>query len=115
MRNNMKLVKIAYHRNGVMGQGFYAVAFKFLDDGICHNMIATVFGPDPENSGEVQPCNGHLAVLDADCAAAGLLDRPQNKWRDDHFEPQLRQWIACWLLDDVIRIQALVPDEALAA
>ena len=93
---NMKLTAIAYHRNGVTGAGFYAIAFTNREGNRTHRMVATVFGADDDaHYGRVAPCNGQVAVLDADLAAAGQVGRDdKNTWRGDNYEPQLRQWIA---------------------
>jgi hypothetical protein len=88
----MKLTALAYQPNGVMGEGFWAVAFTWrrgLHKPI--NMVATVFESNEHDAAEVHPCTGRLAVLDATLAAIGLVSA---KWRGDDFEPQLRQWIA---------------------
>lgn len=103
---NMRLVKIAYHRNGLMGEGFHAVAFRYRFEGKERRMIATVFSSHEPDPGDVHPCTGRLAVLDADYSATGLLDYPLNQWRGDDFEPQLRQWIATWA-EDQARANAL--------
>jgi len=91
----MKLKALAYHRNGVNGEGFWAVAFtwrgglkKPLD------MVATVFESTEHDGLEVHPCTGRLAVLDAILASRGTVSNRFNGWRGDDFEPQLRQWIA---------------------
>lgn len=91
----MKLKTLAYHRNGVNGDGFWAVAFtwrgglkKPLD------MVATVFESNEHDGLEVHPCTGRLAVLDAGLASRGVVSTRFNGWRGDDFEPQLRQWIA---------------------
>ena len=88
----MKLTALAYHRNGVAGEGFWAVAFTWRS-GLRKpiNMVATVFESNEHDAAEVHPCTGHLAVLDATLAALGLV---KARWRGDDFEPQLRQWIA---------------------
>jgi hypothetical protein len=101
---NMRLVKIAFHRNGLMGEGFHAVAFRYRFEGQERRMIATVFSAYEPDSGEVHPCTGRLAVLDADYSASGLLDVPLNQWRGDDFEPQIRQWIATWAEGEAQRV-----------
>ena len=90
----LRLRAIAYHRNGVGGRGFYAIAFRDPSVPGKRNMIATVFETDEAEDGAVQPCTGMLAVLDADLAACGMLQAGVNTWRGDLYEPQLRQWIA---------------------
>ena len=101
---NMKLTKIAYHRNGVGGIGFYAVAFRYREGGKNRCMIATVKGSDVA-PGEVHPCTGDLTVLDAVLAAQGIIDYPENRWRGDDFEPLRRQWIAQWSEDETRRLE----------
>lgn len=77
----MKLKSIAYHRNSVTGEPFYAIAFTDQKQ----DLIATVFLFGDE------PCPGRVAVLNADCFGIGT-NAP--RYRGDHYEPQLRQWIA---------------------
>ncbi|MGD0109558.1 MAG: hypothetical protein ABSC06_36855 [Rhodopila sp.] len=100
----MKLIRIAYHRNGVMGAGFHAVAFRYRYEGTDRRMVAAVFSTVELEPGQAHPCNGRLAVLYADYAATGLLESPLNKWRGDDFEPQLRQWIAIWEQDQAAAV-----------
>jgi hypothetical protein len=88
---NMKLISLAYHRNGCFGEGFWAVAFHYKTNGRDHPMIAAVFETQEMAAGAVHPCTGQLAVLDAGLAATGHVGQ---RWRGDEFEPQLRQWIA---------------------
>lgn len=74
----MKPEQIVYHRNGVGGEGFYAVTFR---DGR-QNMVAVVFdGP------------GQVAVFDRDKLGASNVIFGQNSWRGDHYEGTLRVWI----------------------
>jgi hypothetical protein len=61
---------IAYHRNGISGEGFYLV--HFLWNG--HAMQAMVF--------HTKTCCGVIDVQD-----------PKECWRGDHFEHVLRQAI----------------------
>ena len=78
----MKLKSVAYHRNGVAGEGFHAIAFTDKIDGVKRDMIASVFSQ-----------HGCVSVMDAVMAAAGNVERGINSWRGDDYEPQLRQWI----------------------
>ena len=81
----LKITKLDYHRNGVAGNGFHVVLFKWRDgDGVRRQMVATVFS---------EP--GSLAVLDIGETAAGNIDFAMgNSWRGDDFEPELRAAIA---------------------
>lgn len=96
--SNLKLIAVAHHRNGCFGRPFYAVTFRWKDSGRTRLMAATVFYDLESEDGEVHPCNGHLAVLDAGLAAEGNVEFGVNSWRADEFEPQLRQWIAQYQL-----------------
>jgi hypothetical protein len=87
MRNDeQKLIEIAYHRNGVAGNGFHVVLFAWKDPGQAEvrRMVATVF----EEQGDV-------AVLDtAETMAGNIKFACGNSWRGDHFEAWLRAQIA---------------------
>ena len=100
----MKLKALAYHRNGVAGKGFWAVAFTWRS-GLRKpiNMVATVFESNEHDEAEVHPCTGRLAVLDATLACAGHVS---DKWRGDDFEPQLRQWIAQHQVEEAAKLAA---------
>lgn len=74
-----KNVKVARHRNGMMGNGFYVVTFKNGKQ----NMVGIVFDE-----------NHSCAVLDIDLLASGIIEFAQNSWRCEHFEKDLRQAIA---------------------
>lgn len=76
----MKTIQeIAYHRNGVMGNGFYVI--KFRQDR--QNMLAVVFGE-----------MGNVAVFDLDLLGKGNITFGENSWRGDNFEDWLRKEIA---------------------
>lgn len=80
---NIQVKEVAYHRNGVAGEGFYVVRFSYTDDdGVAHpNMVGIVFGG-----------RGRVAILDADMAAAGNVAFAKgNSWRGDQFEDDLRE------------------------
>jgi hypothetical protein len=76
--------EIAYHRNGIDGEGFYVVLFSSKEDRK-RNFIATVF----EGRGQV-------SVIDVDIAAAGFVTFGTNSWRGDEFEAALRNEIKLW-------------------
>lgn len=91
---SMRFVSLAYHRNGVMGRPFWAVAFDFREGERKRRLLAILFDAPDTLDEVVHPCTGHLAVIDPMMAATGDLGAPDNRWRGDNFEPQLRQWIA---------------------
>jgi hypothetical protein len=75
----MRITKpqVEYHRNGVAGNGFHAVLFG-SDKA---RMLAVVFEE-----------RGNVAVFDLAKLSAGDIG-PENKWRGDAYEDDLRQII----------------------
>ena len=79
---NIKVAKIASHRNGISGEPFHVCLFTHGSA----NMMATVFGDD-----------GYCAVLDVDLTAKGDIDFAMgNSWRGDYYEKDLREAIKEW-------------------
>jgi len=77
---NIKVNKLAYHRNGISGEPFYLIAFTDLE--LNAEMLAVVFGI---------PCC--VAVFDPRMAADGIIEFGQNSWRGDYYETALRSAI----------------------
>jgi hypothetical protein len=78
----LKIIAIAYHRNGICGAPFDVVLFE--DKGAeGSRKVAVLFE---------ERC--HCAVLDVDKLAAGDIAFGSNSWRGDHYEAHLRQAIA---------------------
>jgi hypothetical protein len=80
-------IKLAYHRNGVSGEGFHVATFNWLDTdhspAINRNMTAVVF----EGS-------GRCAVFDRDMLKDANIEFGNgNSWRGDNFETLLRDAI----------------------
>jgi hypothetical protein len=71
-----KATQIEYHRNGVSGDGFYAVLFKDKSFGK-GNFLANVFDD-----------KGHIAVINLDLIAELGIGQG-NKWRSDVIENKL--------------------------
>lgn len=96
-RHEITNVEIAYHRNGVAGEGFYVVTFDWLNPEGTRRMVATVFPPDPITSGpfEGEPDwlategfhNPRVAVLDMDMLPN--IKFTENSWRGDTFADAL--------------------------
>ena len=81
-----KIKQIDYHRNGIGGEGFYAVLFSTTKDGgDKENMLATVF-----------PAEGHCAVIDLDLVPEYGVTFGANSWRGDNYEPELRAAIKAY-------------------
>jgi len=81
----IKVTDIAYHRNGVRGNGFFVVTFINKDGNRNMHMVATIF----EGIGDI-------AVLNVDLLAEGNIQFAENSWRGDNFEPELRSEIEKW-------------------
>ena len=77
---NIKVKKIASHRNGVSGEGFYVILFTIKNGRKNRNMVATIFQG-----------RGHVAILDVDETKAGNIEFGMgNSWRGDDFEIELQ-------------------------
>lgn len=74
--------EISYHRNGIGGEGFYAVRFLWCVDRGPENFIATVFDGQ-----------GQCAVLSLDRVEEHGVAFGRNSWRGDHVEGRLRKAI----------------------
>ena len=85
MKNIKAIHQIAYHRNGVSGEGFHAVIFDgAADEG---RMVAFVF-----------PSPFHVAVVNVDKLADPAIGVTfgENSWRGDRYERELREAIKEW-------------------
>jgi hypothetical protein len=72
MQDDIRILNIDYHRNGISGLGFTAVRFKYEDDSTVRTMLATVTFDD----------------LDCDCRVIDLAN-PSLRWRGDRFQEML--------------------------
>jgi len=80
----VEIKQVAYHRNGVCGEGFHVVLFTMVEDRKRRDMMATVFDKP-----------GHVAVLDRNLLGQGEVTMDEgNAWRGDVFEEDLRAGIA---------------------
>jgi hypothetical protein len=68
---------IASHRNGISGAPFVVILFEDAEEG---KMLGIVFRE-----------KYHVAVLQREKLAAGIIAFGQNSWRGDVFEPALRR------------------------
>jgi hypothetical protein len=80
---SIKVDAIAYHRNGVAGNGFHVLCFTTTRPR--ERMIAYVFEE-----------RGNVAVMRRSDVGAGIIDSDEAAWRGDHFEPELRHAIEAW-------------------
>lgn len=81
----MTIQEIAYHRNGICGEGFHVVTFTDERDGDVsgRKMVAVVFE--------------HImatAVFDRELLGQGVIAFMENSYRGDHFDAELRSAIA---------------------
>lgn len=77
-------IDTASHRNGTSGAPFHVVLFEDIGD------------EGSRKVGIVFDSPSHVAVLDVDLLAEGIITFGQNSWRGDVFEPELRQHIDHW-------------------
>lgn len=75
----LRIIDIAFHRNGICGAPFNV--FLFEDEG------------DGRKVGIVFEQKGHCAVLAVDKLASGDIAFGSNSWRGDHYESDLREQI----------------------
>jgi len=82
---NIKIKEYSYHRNGVSGNGFYAIIFLHAPDESIkeETFLATLFD---------EP--GSCAVISLDrIEKCGIAFAKGNSWRGDNFENELREII----------------------
>lgn len=97
-----KVHQCEYHRNGVGGEGFYAIVFDSTDDhGRTRRMLGIQFVDDLDATEYINP---HTAIFDIGLLAECGVTFGQNSWRGDHYYPLLR---------DVITEQRAAQDRAL--
>jgi hypothetical protein len=72
--------RVAYHRNGIAGNGFHVILFRQFDN---TPMVGTVFEE-----------RGNVAVFNRQLVGEGNVDFYANSWRGDEFEQALREAVA---------------------
>lgn len=86
--------EVAYHRNGIAGEGFYAICFSWDDDGTYRKMLGVVFPDDNDSFGYNPRANPHTAVFDVnELAVDNIAFARGNSWRGDRFDHDLRDAI----------------------
>lgn len=94
MSNSIRVDEVAFHRNGVSGEGFHALLFREREGRHWRKFLASVFeGP------------GVLSVICLDLVAEHGVASFENAWRGDHYEPHLRKAIAEY--EEARRIETL--------
>lgn len=88
--NPIVIKKIARHRNGVAGEGFWVVTFYDQSLGDQYRMVGVLFGLDEDSR---EKWNGRCAVLNIDLLDDGIIEFGENSWRGDHYESILRDAI----------------------
>lgn len=78
----IEVQEVAYHRNGMCGEGFYAVRFLWGVDGGTERFVGMVF------DGE-----GQCAVISLDRIEEHGVAFGENSWRGDKVEKRLRKAI----------------------
>ena len=90
MYPKITITAIAYHRNGVFGNGFHVVLFT-QGRGLGRQQFAAFVFEEPGNIAITAPYALHEGIIDQD-----RTKEPINSWRGDEFEPVIRQAIAQW-------------------
>lgn len=81
----IEVQEVSWHRNGISGEGFYAVLFRWETERGMENFIGTVFDG-----------SGQCAVLSLDRIGKEGVAFGLNSWRGDDAEPVLRKAIKDW-------------------
>ena len=90
MRVNIKVTECVYHRNGVGGQGFFAIKFDWhYDNGSRGKFVATVLSSLDVNEYESETFTGQCFVLQVKNGTVSVNDR----WRGDEVENELRKFL----------------------
>lgn len=84
---NLTIKEIAWHRNGISGEGFYAV--NFID----HEQKGDG-NKDAHFLGIVFDTPGQCAVIQLNQSGEFTIQFGHNSWRGDHYEDDLRKAIA---------------------
>lgn len=80
MKKRIEIIEASYRRNGIGGEGFYAILFRDNEEVPGKTMIASFFD---------EP--GYCAVYCVEELAAGNITFAHgNSWRGDHYKPMLK-------------------------
>lgn len=88
--------EVAFHRNGISGNGFYIVRFTSGIDAFADNEMVNTPAPQGKENNWLailfdEP--GSCAVICLDLIPTRGVAFAQNSWRGDQFEPHLRRAI----------------------
>jgi hypothetical protein len=98
---NIEVHELAWHRNGISGEGFFAVTFTADADGEQTKFVATVF---PPGDGTSEPDWGAYERGDWDNPRVAVLALDKlpsvefgvNSWRGDNYAPALYRAILAY-------------------
>ena len=82
-QNRIRVDEVAFHRNGISGEGFHAVLFREREGRHWRKFLATVF-KEP----------GAVSVICVDLLPEHGVSSANNAWCGDHYEPHLRRAVA---------------------
>lgn len=87
--STIEVTQVEYHRNGVGGEGFYAIRFTDPEEGA---MLGVVFPPDPVDAETGEPDwkglhNPRVAVFKESLLPDVTFG--VNSWRGDNYSSQL--------------------------
>lgn len=97
----IEVEEIAYHRNGISGNGFHVVLFTQTHEGTgwrprtlvrlpkCNRMMGVIF----TNESTDHKTTGYCAIFDRDKISQNVVAFGNNSWRGDQYEAILREAI----------------------
>lgn len=78
-------ISVKYHRNGIGGEGFFAINFRYTDEGEDPAYGGELIGTIPDAGEDDRTCNGRCYIVNP--------GRSDLCYRGDNFEPCLRECI----------------------
>jgi len=94
--NPGEVLEIAYHRNGVGGNGFYVIKFRHYNNPDT-TMLAIYFSEDDKE------ITGNIAIIDMSLLYQGIIGA-ENKWRGDMYESFISEAVKTYQTNKLISI-----------
>lgn len=95
----LTIIDASWHRNGIGGEGFYAVLFNDAEQGENNPMIASLFDAP-----------GYCAVYSVPLLSKGNIKFARgNSWRGDQYASELQPLVEEFLKKKVLTASVLLP------
>lgn len=107
LERSLSNIHVRYHRNGVCGEGFFAITFTY-DDEDDPTYIGDLIGIVPDEGEDNKRITGRCYIVKPGA--------PELGYRGDNFEPSLRECIAAEriefrrVVDESIRTGGRIPE-----